>query len=775
MLTWARHILFLLLLSLAELVGAQIHISGIVRDKDSGEVLIGANVFDPASLHGTSTDNNGYFSLALRQEIDSLWITYVGYTTGKLSLIPLKDTVLNISLAFGTSLEEVRIKARRGPTFNQSTLSNEQLRYIPSIGGQPDVLKTLQLLPGVQSQNEGSSNLLVRGGSPDQNLFLIDNVSLFYVNHLGGFVSVFNPEVINDVKIIKGGFPAKYGGKLSSVVDITMRGGNTKEFNGSAGIGLLGAHLTLEGPINEKVTYLFSGRKTFTEALLAFASLMQGEDYLVMYGFYDVNGKITWRPDAKNSLQANMYMGDDAWSIRLFDRAEEAGYINKWGNIMFSTHWKRIINPKSSVNNILSYTRYRMRDDRYYISDRTTDTTDYFSKYRSSVSDVSLKSDWRYRINGWYDIEAGMVSTFRSFIPNEFLENEDKPVSNAEVINGLESAIYMENKVSASNWFHANVGIRATNYMSSNYSDVFLEPRIDISFSLPGSQVLNASYMKGSQYSHMVFSSGNFLNNEVWIPTMEGMKPAKVEQYAFGWKGQYFKNMFSGEVNLYYKKMEDLLTFKEGFSNLRGDALWRNKLEFGGIGKSYGAELFLSKDKGEYTGFLSYSYSNTTRQFDNINGGNEYLFEYDRPHSLSIDLHRKLSKKLVFNVLWVYQSGLPYTPAIASTYIPNTSSPEISYDYETLIYGERNSARMRDYHRMDVSLFLKTKTAKGRDETWTFSIYNLYSRENPYFYFYNNKPRLDFGSYDIERYGSMKLYQLSYFPIIPTISYSVKF
>ncbi len=773
--TWTKHILYIFLLSLATLANAQIHISGIVRDEDSGEVLIGANVFDTESLNGTSTDNSGYFSMALKKEIDSLWVTYVGYTPRKVALNSVKDTVLSISLVSGSSLEEVRVIGRRKPTFNQSTLSNEQLRYIPSIGGQPDVLKTLQFLPGVQSQNEGSSNLLVRGGSPDQNLFLIDNVSLFYVNHLGGFISVFNPEVINDVRILKGGFPAKYGGKLSSVVDLTMREGNNKEFKGSAGIGVLGAHLTLEGPINDKLTYLFSGRKTFTEGLLGFASLVQGEDYLVMYGFYDVNGKITWRPDAKNSLQANMYLGDDAWSIRLFDREEEAGFINKWGNIMFSTHWKRILNSKASVNNILSYTRYRMRDDRYFKYDRTTDSTDYFSAYRSAVSEISLKSDWRYRINEWYDIDVGLASSFRWFIPNEFLENENEPPGNREVINGLESSIYMENNISAGNWFHGNIGIRATNYISSNYSDFFLEPRIDISFSLPGSQVLNASYMKGSQYSHMVFSSGNFLNNEVWIPTMEGMKPAKVDQYALGWKGRFCKNMFSSEVNLYYKNMTDLLTFKEGFSNLRGDALWRNKLEYGGRGNSYGAELFLSKEKGKYTGFLSYACSHTTRQFDNINGGNEYVFEYDRPHSFSIDLHRKLDDKFVLNILWVYQSGLPYTPAVGRTYIPNTSSPEISYDYEALIYGERNSSRMQAYHRMDVSLYFKNKNTKGRNVTWAFSIYNLYSRENPYFYFYNNQPRLDFGMVDVERYGYMKLYKLSYFPVIPSVSYKVEF
>ncbi len=770
-----RLILYFSLVLFSQALNAQIHISGIVRDSESGEVLIGANVFDPESLQGTSTDNNGYFSIALKREIDSLWITYVGYTTGKLSLNSIRDTILIVSLVSGSSLEEVRVTANRSVTFNQSTLSNEQLKYIPSIGGQPDVLKTLQLLPGVQSQNEGSSNLLVRGGSPDQNLFLIDNVSLFYVNHLGGFISVFNPDVINDARVMKGGFPAKYGGKLSSVVDITMREGNKKEFDGSAGIGVFGANLTLEGPINDNATYLFSARKTFTEALFAFASLMQDEDYLVMYGFYDINGKITWRPDSKNGLQANLFLGDDSWSIRLFDDSEEAGLINRWGNLMFSTHWKRILNSKTSVNNILSYTRYRLRDDRYYKSERTSDTTDYFSNYRSSVSDVSLKSDWRYSMNGWYALDFGLVSSFRSFIPNSFLENEYNHERNAEVINGLESALYLENKMSAGNRFHANLGIRATNYISSNYSDVFLEPRVDLSFLLSGSQVLNASYMKGSQYSHMVFSAGNFLNNEVWIPTMEGMEPARVDQYSLGWKGHFFENMFSGEVNVYYKNMHDLLAFKEGYANLRGDALWRSKLEFGGKGESYGAEFFLSKDKGKFTGFLSYAYSHTTRQFENINDGKEYVFEYNRPHAFSIDLNRKLSDKLVLNVLWVFQSGLPYTPAIGRTYIPYTTYPDMSFDYETLIYGERNSARMRDYHRLDVSLYLKTKTIKGRNETWTFSIYNLYSRQNPYFYFYNDQPNLNFGLFDVESFRSLNLYQLSYFPIIPSISYKLEF
>jgi hypothetical protein len=767
--------ILLLLLVTSVYSSAQVNISGIVRDKENGEVLIGANVFDPHGTFGTASDNNGYFSFASKTEMDSLYVTYVGYTTEKLAFHSSRDTVLNISMIPGSSIEEVSVVGIRKVTFNQSTLSNEQLRYIPSIGAQPDVLKTLQLLPGVLSQNEGSSNLLVRGGSPDQNLFLIDNVSLFYINHLGGFISVFNPEVINDVRVLKGGFPARYGGKLSSVIDITMREGNKKEFNGSAGIGILGSHLTVEGPINDKFTYLLSARKTFTELLFGIASLIQDEDYIVMYGFYDVNGKLTWRPNEKNSVQTNIYLGDDAWSIRMYDRREEAGFINRWGNILVSTHWKHILNSKTNVNNTLSFTRYRMKDYRYYNDDNRDDTLDFYSDYKSAVRDLSLKSDWKYRVNNWYSLNYGINSSFRSFVPNNFIDNLYHTERQFEVINSLESTLYLENEISAGKFFHGNLGLRTAMYNSSGYTDLSLEPRIDLSFHLPGFQVLNASYMKASQYSHMVFSAGNFLNNEVFVPSMEGLDPAQVDQYALGWKSNVPKAMFSAEINLYYKEMEKLLTFREGYSNLRGDALWKTKLETGGIGTSYGAEVFVSKDKGMYTGFISYGYSNTTRQFENINGGREYVYEYDRPHSLSIDIHRKLSDRLVFNLLWVYQSGLPYTPAVGRYTIPETTHPETTYDYEVLVYGERNSMRMRDYHRLDASIYLKTKSVKGRNETWTFSVYNLYNRQNPYFYFYNDKPRLSFGFFDPDRYGWLKLYQLSYFPIIPTLSYSVEF
>lgn len=774
-----RNIVLVIFFGMSLPVGlsAQTHVSGIVRDRESGELLIGANVFDPAKMIGTSTDNNGYFNLVVDRGSDSLIFTYVGYTSIAMQVYHLNDTILNVTLLPGSDIEEVQVRGYRKVQFNQSRLSNKELMYIPAIGAEPDVLKTLQLLPGIQSQNEGSSNLLIRGGGPGQNLFLIDNVPLYYVNHLGGFISVFNPEVLNDVRVIKGGFPAKYGGKLSSVVDITMREGDRSGFRGSAGIGVIGANLTLEGPISEKASYLFSARKTFTELLLGTASILTDGDYILTYGFYDLNGKLTWRPDYRNSVQVNLYVGDDQWITRLYNDDDQMRMKNKWGNILGSVSWKRVLSPRAQFNNTLSYTRYRLKDLRIYeFANMDGSFNKYHSNYLSSVQDVTLKSDWRYRIIRGWALDFGLQSSYLFFVPNLYWDNQGDPEEDAEVFHALESALYLENQVSLGRILDLNLGIRGVQYITKDFVDYFIEPRIDLSLSMSETQTLNATYMYGSQYAHMVFSSGHFFNNEVWVPTQKGMRPAQVEQYSAGWRGSFKDKMFSAEVDVYRKEMKELLAFKEGYANLKGDALWESKLEKGGKGESYGVELFMRKERGLWTGFMSYTYSRTTRQFDNINQGIEYIFEYDRPHSFSIDIHRTINDRWEFNALWVYQSGLPYTPAIARTYIPFTGEQEVYYDYEALIYGERNSERMRAYHRLDVGLHYKTKTQKGRDATWSFSVYNFYCRQNPYFYYYNTEPRPDFGNYGSEaRNGFLNLYQFSYFPIIPSVSYKVDF
>lgn len=775
-----KNTIFIIALLLVIIVDstAQRHVSGRVRDASTGEVLIGANVIDLFAKKGTATDNNGYFSMVLGPGSDSLLCSYVGYTSRLIRFSEGRDTLVQIALESGTNLEEVSISAHRQVTFNQVKLSNKELRHIPAIGAEPDVLKSLQLLPGIQAPYEGSSNLLVRGGGPGQNLFLIDNVPLYYVNHLGGFVSVFNPDALNDVRIIKGGFPAKYGGKLSSVVDITMREGNNSESKGSFGIGVMGANLSLEGPLSDKLTYLFTARKTFTELLLGTVSLLSPEqDNMVAYGFYDLNGKLSWQYNDRNSFQAGIYIGDDYWLTRFFNKNETMKMKNSWGNVLTSLAWKSLLSPRLQVNNTLSFTRYRVKDIRQYEYDGLNEIETVFeSKYRSLVRDLALKSDFRYRPFGAWSLDFGIQTSYQFFVPSEYEDNLGMNQLPREEIRALESALYLENHLNLGRHIFLNAGLRGVYYQTTDYGDYSLEPRLDLQLRVSPTQTFNATFMQGVQYAQMVFSSGEFLNNEVWVPTVEGMNPASALQYSMGWKGNFYKGMFSVELDVYHKEMKDLVTFKEGYANLHGDALWASKLEHGGVGLSQGVELYARKELGKWTGFMSYTFSHTTRQFENINDGQEYVYEYDRPHSFAIDIHRKLNEKWEINALWVFQSGLPYTPAIGRTYIPYTGDQEVDYNYEAMLYGERNSVRQRNYHRLDVGLHYKTKSRKGRDATWTFSVYNLYNRRNPYFYYYNTEPTLNFGFYGSDaRNGDLKLYQWSFFPIIPSVSYKVSF
>lgn len=757
----------------------QVHVSGIVRDSESGEVLIGANVFYHSGRtgfkqHGTITDNNGYYSLVLQDAEDTLAVSFVGYKTKFYAA--KEDSLLNVYLDPGRMIEEVQVFGQKKTQFNQVRLSGKELIRIPSIGAEPDVLKTLQLMPGILSQNEGSSNLLIRGGGPGQNLFLIDNVPLYYVNHLGGFMSVFNPEVLNDVRVMKGGIPAKYGGKLSSVVDITMREGNQHERKGSAGIGVVGANITYEGPVNDEMTFIVSARKTFTEVLFGLASLMADQDYIVTYGFYDLNGKLTWKKDPKNTFHANMYIGDDQFSIFLMDDDDRMRSVNFWGNILGSLHWKYLLSSRLQHNTSLSYTRYRLKDHRYYAFEESRDSTFVFTRnYRTLVQDVTLKSDWRYRVNRILAFDFGLQSSALFFIPNDYKQNLYSVKRTIEHVNGLETSLYLENLLTLGSIVELNAGVRGVNYFTSEYSDISLEPRLDLSVQASPHLIFNGTYMRVRQYANMVFSSGNFLNNEVWVPIQQGMEPASADQYTVGLKAMFARQMFSLEVDAYKKEMKDLLAFREGYANLRGDAAWRSKLETGGRGSSKGIELLLRKNRGNWTGFLSYAYSQTTRQFENINGGKEYIFEYDRPHSFSVDVQYMFNDHWEMNILWVYQSGLPYTSAIARTYVPVTSDTDLFYEYEALVYGERNSERMRPYHRLDVGLHYNTKSRSGRDARYSFSIYNTYNRKNPYFYFYNNEPSLNFFQYWHNDEPFLKLYQFSYFPIIPTVSYKVFF
>lgn len=785
-----KHSLLLIISLFSLFAQAKITISGFVSDSKTQEVLIGAYVINLETGTGTTTNNYGYYSLVCENEA-ILQFSYVGYQKHTQTIATKSDTIINIALSESNSIDEVVVKAQKRSSFNTSTLSIKELNSIPSLGAKPDVVKTMQLLPGIQGQSEGSSLLIVRGGNPGDNLFLLDKVPLIYVNHLGGFFSVFNPDMINSISVYKGGFPAEYGGKISSVVDISQRRGNADSLKGTFSIGLTDASLTLEGRLGKKATFILAGRKTMIDPLFyGLTSALKDNEFRMFYGFHDVNAKFSWQPNAKNSLFFNVYQGDDY----LYHESKQGHYaideetrsINIWGNSLASAGWNYTASPKVLLENNISYTRYRLKD-KQSISD--TSEFDKISQYLSSVEDASLRSVINYQLLKWWNMKAGVQPSLYIHTPYSFYYTANDTIRDISQVLAGQTATFIENKIKFLKNSEVNLGGRYVNYFASDFQHSWFEPRFNLIAGINANNKINLSYMQVKQNTHLLHSSGAIMNNEVWIPATKEIPLAESWQGTIGWMSSFVDNMYSTEVNLYYKEMCNLATYKEGFVNLKGDVDWAQRIETGGKGLSYGLEFMLKKEYGDWTGSLSYTWSKTTRQFDEINNGKEYTYEYDRPHSLSLMINHKLGKKWDFNLTWVYQTGLPYTPVLGRHYTPSLNldyqndniwdfdpTGEEFY-YEALIYGKRNSARMSDYHRLDIGFNYTTTTKKlKRKAIWSFSVYNMYNRQNPSYYYYNNnetgeihRPELNNG------FKPLSMYQMSLFPIIPSVSYKLFF
>lgn len=750
-----------------------IHIYGFVKDKQSGEALPGAAIYDTVGRKGVVSDYNGYFNINITTP-STIKISYVGYSTKTFSFYKSNDTLVTISLETTNVLDEVTITERRFKTNNISTLSQKELTQIPSIGGKPDVAKALLLLPGISSQSEGSSLLQVRGGDPGQNLYLFDNVEIIYVNHLGGFMSVFNPDIINNIDVYKGAFPARYGGKLSSVVNITQKKGNSSILKGNYGIGITDVSFCLEGSTKiENSSFIVTARKTLTDPLMYLISnLSEENDFSIAYGFHDLNGKFTWNPNKKNTLNFNVYYGDDylkQWQNKT--SAEKFNHSNIWGNIMFAGHWNAVINPKLYSKTNISYSRYRLKNKYSYTLINSGEKTDYFNKNLSAVNDISINSSLKHVLFKKIHNEYGIKSSLLYFLPfYSEQSNEEPEIKNYTPSN--ETALFASTKISFFKYSYIQAGIRGTSFYSDNYTDYSLEPRMNLNLAINNHNSFNAGYMKTKQYTHLLFSSNSIMRNEVWVPASDEIRPSTVIQYNFGYNTDY--NKFSLQVDLFYKEMSNLAMYKEGYKAFEGDDNWQSKVETNGIGKARGLEFYLKKKIGNLTGFTAYTLSKTIRQYPTINSGEEFLFDYDRTHAFSIYVNYKINEKLDFNLSWIYQTGLPYTPAISKNYTAAIIDGEKVY-YEKLVYGDRNSERMKDYHRLDIGINYTTTNRKNRKAIWSFSVYNLYNRQNPYYYYYNTNNTSEIYIPDGNEVLPLKLYQMSLFPIIPSISYKVFF
>ena len=765
-------------------------LSGTVTDSESGEALIGANIFDKKSQKGAVTNNYGFFSYSSSNPELELVVSYVGYEPKLLTLNLENDTTMNLVLFPAGQLNEVVIEGSRLDPVQESTQMGSinvpirEIKNLPAILGEVDVFKVIQLLPGVQSGSEGSSGVYVRGGSPDQNLILLDGVPVYNVSHLFGFFSVFNDGSINNVDLIKGGFPARYGGRLSSVIDISMKEGNMKEFKGEGSIGLIASKITLEAPIvKDRTSFLFSGRRTYLD-LIAKPIIKSSTDGEEEYGyyFYDLNAKVNHIFNQNNRLYLSFYGGDDTGKFRNkntgytgvsnSESTEEGGL--GWGNRIGAIRWNHVFNQRLFANFTGTVTRYRFRvfsdSERVYYpnpgEEPTVDT--YTSDYYSGIRDFALKADFEFIPNPEHYLRWGGMIINHRFTPGVFVSKENTESTireGADPSDSDEYSLYVEDDFSVGDRLKFNLGTHFSGFSVDGKSYTSLQPRASARYLVNPTSSVKLSYVQMAQFIHLLTNAGLGLPTDLWVPATERIGPQESWQVSAG----YFKNIRPGlefSAEAYYKDMQGVIEYVDGASYLNTTEDWQDKVAVG-EGRSYGLELLLQKKIGRTTGWIGYTLSKTERRFDEVNFGEWFPFRYDRRHDISIAAVHKLSDRIDISGTWVFGTGNHIT-------VPTQRyQHDISVINDTnTIYGgvyldhieSRNNFQMKNYHRLDLGVNFHKEKKWGR-RTWNVSVYNVYSRLNPFY--------MDISyNYDIQR---NQMRQVSLFPIIPSVSYRFTF
>ncbi|MBF9252015.1 TonB-dependent receptor plug domain-containing protein [Pontibacter sp. 172403-2] len=774
--------LCLLLLCCTSAAFAQRHtISGYVRDAQTSENLIGAAVYDALSGQGTTTNSYGFYSLSLNAgDSVALMASYIGYGRQRLSLKLTKDVTYNYALSPNTSLATVEVMASKEEKIEESTRMStisvpiEQLKAVPALMGEVDVIKTLQLLPGVQSGTEGASGLYVRGGGPDQNLILLDGAPVYNATHLFGFFSVFNADALNHIELVKGGFPARYGGRLSSVLDISMKEGNMHEFHGEGSIGIIASKLTLEGPIKkDTASFIISARRTYLDVLAR--PFMNKEEGVVGYFFQDFNAKFNYRITSKDRLYLSGYTGLDKFHTRFEnnDTYNNSSYYSKetaglgWGNNMLSLRWNRILNNRLFLNTTATYSRYQFdidvqNQDRSEENGEVTRESSSRLIYLSNIRDYSIKTDFDYLPSPSHYIRFGSQAIQHQFRPgaiqltDEIEGDEINDLKQGSKTAAVEASVYIEDDVRLSDKLKMNVGGRLNSFFVDGETYTSLEPRVTARYLVNDRLALKASYAKTSQFIHLLTNSGIGLPTDLWVPATKLVQPQRATQYAFGAAQTLLDGQYEVSVEGYYKTMKGIIEYKEGsdFTTTISNN-WETKVTTG-KGWAYGAEFFLQKKVGRTSGWVGYTLSWANRQFAELNYGRKFPYRYDRRHDISVVLFHQLPRNWNFSSTWVYGTGNAVTL---------TESRYIVGAYETVdSYSSRNNYRMRAYHRLDLG-FSKIKTKSWGEVVNTFSLYNAYSRQNPFYMYFA-------GAKDGEK-ASFR--QVALFPIIPSFSKSFKF
>jgi hypothetical protein len=748
-------------------------ISGTIKDKKSGESMIGVTVrIKELKATGTTTNEFGFYSLTIPEGTYTVIYNYVGYKPQSKNINLSKNTKVDMSFDDNSQdLNEVVVRSTRedenikNPQAGVEKLDIKEINKLPVLMGERDVLKTIQLVPGIKSAGEGNTGFYVRGGAADQNLILLDDAPVYNASHLLGFFSTFNSDAIKDATIYKGGMPSQYGGRLSSVLDIRMNEGNNQDYHVSGGIGLISAKLNVEGPIQkDKSSFLITGRRTYADALLR----LSGDDRFsnnTLY-FYDLNAKANYIFSDKDRLYVSGYFGRD-----------KLGYQDlfglDWGNATGTLRWNHIMNSKLFSNTSLIYSDYSYKVNVKFGG------TDF--QIKSRIRDWTLKQEFQYFANPRNSIRFGLMSVYHTVVPGQMTASESSGITPPVLQNrySWENALYANNTWKASEKLEVIYGLRlsafsilgpgefydisngevtgSNTYKSGDFVKTYLnlEPRVSAAYQLNEKSSIKAAYSRTTQNMHLISNSTTSNPTDKWIPSSNNVKPEIADQGSIGYFRNFFDNKFEFSVEGYYKYMQNQIDYKDGADVTNSDKS-ETELLFG-QGRAYGIEFFFKKKVGRFNGWIGYTLSRSEKQIDGINNNNWYAARQDRTHDISIVGIYELSKKWTLSATFVYYTGNAITFPSGKY---NVDGQEVFY------YTERNGYRMPDYHRLDFGATWKLRERKNSSSELAFSLYNVYGRQNAYM--------INFRESETNP-NTTEAYQIALFRWVPSISYNFKF
>jgi hypothetical protein len=760
-------------------------ISGYVREAATGEAMIGATVVLKEIHKGANTNQYGFYSITVDKGSYTLSVTYLGFEEFTQILDLSSDQRINISMKVkAIQAEAVVITGEREDKNVKSTemgtvkLSMDEIKALPAFLGEVDIMKTIQLLPGVKSAGDGNAGFYVRGGGPDQNLILLDEAVVYNASHLLGFFSVFNGDAVKDVNLIKGGMPAQYGGRLSSVLDISMKDGNDKQYHVEGGIGLISSRLTVQGPIKKDTcSFILSARRTYIDAVIKPFLSKSSKYYGSGYYFYDLNTKVNYKISDKDHLFLSGYFGRDVFNYN--NNASKFSVNIPWGNASGVLRWNHLFSDKLFLNTSAIFSDYKFAFG--------ASQSGFEFQLFSGIQDWNAKMDFSYYPNTRHEIRFGWNYIFHTFTPSNATAKQGDVVFDLGKIKkqyAHEVALYLSDDFDITEKLRLSLGIRGSYFIQVGPFDRYghdvqgkivdttrygsgqkvaayggPEPRAAIRYSLTSKSSLKANYTHNYQYIHLASLSALSMPTDVWVPCSDVVKPQISDQISLGYFQNFFNNTYESSVEVYYKKMQRQIEYREGAlptDDAKDNA--DNNFVFGS-GQSYGAEFFFKKRLGKLNGWVGYTLSWTTRNFPDLNNGQTYYAKYDRRHDISVVTTYDLSPKWTFSAIWVYSTGNAITLPVARYFIEGNIVDQ---------YSSLNGLRMPAYHRMDISATWTLKKHKRFEQNLNFAIFNVYNRQNPYFIFFDTQGSIQGGNL------SITAKQVSLFPILPSVTWNFK-